>query len=656
MATMSNLQHATSAEGPVPGPYTAVAGVCPFAHDPVQTAEPDPESSEEPQVRIEPHDQLFLPLNKRVVVQYAAGGDGVRELHLYCGPKEVIFDEPELFGFGETLAKHASFIAGSAVQWTIGYDWPRVRELLEQLVAEGVLVHAGEAGDGLSGGGAEGKDQPSPLPPAPSARPRTWDDCEAITRELTGRGLEEGWLELVVPVFRVAHIALDQEGRQVGEANVFPRPLRVEVPTRWRTCIYPGSRYLDDKPMNVSALKAMRAHWNQVMACLLRIRAAYLDRFPLARAGMTVGDIERLSTLVLAVATYPLVKKQDQVANGELHPVLSSMFRVTDGLRMTMHQMLFLPVVEATVSPDTPITAAEIHAYAERNYSFHSVQGVCAGPSGMVDQFLRVLVEGAEAAQFGNVPFDAPVQRALDDMQPAFDYGLLGLQDFAVIFSLWPIMTRTYARTAQVVQDWLGPRTEALERLDAYLREKAEMLRNETFHATEEWRANRERVYADIYQQCAVGLGDPVRQSLPERVSGRLSDIHRAPAEALRAILQQRLGDGSDDGAASSVDWLVDTLMHFFVRTQQTLALATETQQRINALLGRAQPQRPFSAIDVDIHVLLQAEEARRLPHLLDELERLLGFSVAITADTLEISEATRPGPTGMRAEQESPE
>ncbi|HET8745242.1 MAG TPA: hypothetical protein VFM98_06540 [Ramlibacter sp.] len=588
-------------------------------------------------MRIEPHDQLFLPLNKRVVVQYSAGGDGARELHLYCGPKEVIFDEPELFGFGETLAKHASFIAGSAVQWTIGYDWPRVRELLEQLVSEGVLLHGAEAGEGLAGG-PEGKDQPSPLPPAPCARPRTWDECEAITQELTGRPLEEGYLELVVPVFRVGHIALDQDGRQVGEANVFPRPLRVEVPTRWRTCIYPGSRYLDDKPMNVSALKAMRAHWNTAMACLLRIRQAYLERFPSARAVMTVGDVERLSTLVLAVCTYPLVKKQGRVANGELHPVLAAMFRVTDGLRMTSHQMLFLPVVEATLLPDTPITAAEIHAYAERNYSLHSPQGVCAGPTAMIDQFLRVLVEGGDAAQFADVAIPEPVQRALDDMEPAFDYGLLGLQAFAGVFSLWPIMTRTYARMAQLVQDWIGPRSETLEQLDAYLRSKAETLRNETFHATEEWRANRERVYADIYEKCAVGLGDPVRQPMPQRVSGRLSEQHRVPTEALRGILQRRLGDG--EGAdATSVDWLVDTLMHFFVRTQQTLCLCTETQLRINALLGREQPKRPFSAMDVDIHVLLQAEETRRLPHLLDELERLLGFRVAITRETLEISE-----------------
>lgn len=637
MRCMSNPQHAATAEAPGLGPYPAAAGVCPFAPHALPAAEPDEVPSEEPQVRIEPHDQLFLPLNKRVVVQYAAGGDGARELHLYCGPKEVIFDEPELFGFGETLAKHASFIAGSAVQWTSGYDWPRVRELLEQLVAEGVLLHGADAGEGLPTG-PEGKDQPSPLPPAPSERARTWDECEEITRELTGRPLEAGYLELVVPVFRVGHIALDQDGRQVGEANVFPRPLRVEVPTRWRTCIYPGSRYLDDKPMNVSALKAMRAHWNQAMACLLRVRGAYLERFPAARAGMTVGDVERLSTLVLAVATYPLVKKEGRVGNGELHPVLSAMFRVTDGLRMTTHQMLFVPVGEATLSPDMRITAAEIHQYAERNYSLHSPQGVCAGPTAMIDQFLRVLVEGAEQAQFGNVPLDPAVQRAMDDMKPAFDYGLLGLQAHAAVFSLWPIMTRTYARLAQLVEDWIGPRTETLDRLDAYLREKMEVLRNETFHATEEWRANRERVYGDIYEQCAIGLGDPVRQALSDRISGRLTEAHRAKSETLRTILQRHFG-GDEDGEGNSVDWLVDTLMHFFVRTQQVLALATETQQRINSLLGREQPQRPFSATDVDIHVLLQAEEARRLPHLLDELERLLGFRVTITADTLEISD-----------------
>ena len=35
-------------------------------------------------------------------------------------------------------------------------------------------------------------------------------------------------------MFRVAHIALDAEGRQVSEANVFPPALRLDVDTEWR--------------------------------------------------------------------------------------------------------------------------------------------------------------------------------------------------------------------------------------------------------------------------------------------------------------------------------------------------------------------------------------------------------------------------------------
>jgi hypothetical protein len=176
--------------------------------------------------------------------------------------------------------------------------------------------------------------RPSPLPPAETTEARTWLECESITETLAGRPLELGYLELVIPIFRVAHMALDGDGRQVGEANVFPKPLRLDIPTKWRTCIYSGSRFQDERPMNVTALKAIRAHWPQIMTALLRIREAYLERFPHARNGWTVGEIERLATLVLAVPTYQLMRKGG-LQNGELHPALSSMFRVTDGLRMT---------------------------------------------------------------------------------------------------------------------------------------------------------------------------------------------------------------------------------------------------------------------------------------------------------------------------------
>jgi hypothetical protein len=592
-----------------------------------------------PRRSVAPDDELFFPMHKRVITQYSSEPGGASELHLYYGDKEISFDEPELFPFGEQLSRQSHFAAATAASWAPGCDWPRMQELLGQLVDEGILRHA-EPADAMERGARHAAgERPQPLPSAQTTVARSWHDCEAITAELTGRALEPGYLELIVPIFRVSHIALDAEGRQVGEANVFPKPLRLDVPTRWRTCIYDGSRYLDAKPMNVTALKAMRTHWDQIMVALLRVREAYLRRFPKARDGFTLGDVERLSTLVLAVPTYQLMRAEGRVENGALHPALSSMFRVTDGLRMTTHQMLFVPVAEATLAPESPVTSAQIYAYAERNFSFHSAHGVCAGPQAMIEEFLGVLVDGGWTGDAAAVVLDDGVETALADLETAFDYGLRGLQAHAVLFSLWPVMTRTYAQLAAIAQAWSGARTDTVTRLATYLAAKMEILQNETLHATEEWRVNRESVYADIYAQCAAGLGRPVDHTLGEKITPRSGPEHVAAANRLRAILRRQCypKEPMDDHEAER---LVVCLMNFFVQTQAILGLACDIQHGINAILGRAAPRRPLSATDVDVHVLLQGDEARRLPHLISGLEELLGFSAGITRDRIDIRAA----------------
>jgi hypothetical protein len=141
---------------------------------------------------------------------------------------------------------------------------------------------------------------------------------------------------------------VDADQRQVGEANVFPPALRLDVPTKWRTCNLPGSRYQSEQPMNVTAMRVMRAHWPQMMAAMLRVREGYLCRFPEAAGAWTIGHVERLATVVLAVPSYQLMRQQGRIENGDLHPALSSLFRVTDGVRMTMHKMLFVQINEQT--------------------------------------------------------------------------------------------------------------------------------------------------------------------------------------------------------------------------------------------------------------------------------------------------------------------
>lgn len=577
-------------------------------------------------------DELILPKHKRVFVQYVDGENGGRELRLYYGDKEISFDEPELFDFGEGLAKQSRFLAGDATTWGVNYDWPRIQELLEQLIEEGVLRHA-TADDAPEQPLARDLAKPSPLPPAPCAVARTWLEAEAIIPELTGRPLELGYLELVLPLYRIPHVALDGEGRQVGEGNVFPKALRLEVPTEWRTCPHAGSRHQHERPMNVTALKSMRAHWKQMMVALLRVREVYLRRFPQARQGWTVGDLHCLSAFVLSIPTYLMLREQDRVSNGDLHPVLSCMYRVTDGVRMVMHHMLFSEDLEPTLPLHAPMTAAELYAYAERNEIFISDHGVCAGPRAMIEEFLGILMDGNEIEGAASVELPPQVQAAMNDLETVLDYVLHGLQAYSVVFSRWPAMTRTYEQLVPVVAGWSGPLQERLEHSLTFLRTL-------TRQNTEERRLKREQVYVEMFARSVSGLDLP-QETLPERITPVAVGNDAEASARLRTFMQQRFPD------TRAIEDMVDVLMDYFRREQAIVRTASEIQHSINRLLGRKEPSRALTGVDLAIHYRLLeslytaehlASAGGRLPYLADELEQQLGLRVVVTSDAIEVS------------------
>jgi hypothetical protein len=581
-------------------------------------------------------DELIFPYHKRVVVQYLTDASGGRELHLYYGEKEISFDEPELFAFGEGLARCERFLARDAIAWGTGYEWPRIRELLEQLLDEGIL-HRVEAHTSDSVSTHHGP-RPSPLPPAKSTMPRTWFECEAITHELTGRPLELGYLEAIVPIYRVAHIALDAEERQVGEANVFPTALRLDIPTDWRTCPHPGSRFQQDLPMNVTALKSMRAYWKPMMVTLRRIREAYLRRVPQDRHGWTVGSLERLSSLILTVPAYVLMRSHDPVANGQLHPVLSSMYRVTDGVRLTMHYMLFVPIYEPTRAPEAAVTSAEIYAYAERNALFLSDYGVCAGPKAMIDEFLHVLVDGQPIEEEESMVLDPAIEATLADLDSAFDYGFYGLQAQAVVSSLWTTIARTYERLWAILEVWPAEGSEAVRALQERFQSLVTFIRTQTFVQTEEWRASRDRAYADMYEQAAKGLdSEGAGRTLAEYLTPVWEAHHGYAMKQLRVLLGQRLCP-PPARQSPALEELVACLIDYLRQEQAIVRATSAIQQCINDLLGRTPPLRPLTASDLHIYYLLQ-EVNRRPPYLVDELEEKLGLHIVVTANAIELTE-----------------
>lgn len=619
------LPNVTPAAAPAEAPAEACAGRCPM-HGAADAG-------------LQRHDRLALPLHKRAVVQYAEGDGSPRELRLFVADKEISFDDPAMFAFGEALVQQPHFVAEDATRWGSGYRWSTVRDLLSQLVDEGVLrpVAAGE--EPAAPRRADDGARESLLPPAPARAPYSWHDADTVMHELTGRALDPAWLELVIPIFRVAHMALDADGRQVGEANVFPPAARLEVPTRWRECIYAGTRHRSERPMNVTALKSMRAHWGTMMALVLHVRQAFLRRFPEAAAGWTVGHLERLSTCVLALPTWMLMRQPGAVPNGELHPALSSLFRVTDGVRMTMHQMLFVPVGEPALSPDAPMSAAAIHAYAERNYSFHSEHGVCAGPQAMVDEFLAVLVDGRPPRDGLPVTFDAPITDAMQAVESAIDYGLRGLQAYAVVFSLWPRMARSYEALAALVEAWAAEGNAPAARLHGRWQAHVDRLRQATYLGTEERRAHRDHVYGDMLHQCARGLGlGDAGPSLSERLTPRRLAMDAAAEAALQQALLRHFGHPADETARQRLQALHAALMTDLRHTRAVLREAVAVQQGINGLLGRMAPWRALEAADLDLHNRLQGAATRHLPFLIDEWQALLGIAITVTAVSIEIT------------------
>ncbi len=580
---------------------------------------------------IDPGDTLVLPMARNVLMERMEDEHGSPVLTLWYRQQEITFDDPRHFAFGENLASHSRFRAADAAEWgDIG--WGEASAMLTDLVEAGILRFA--TADEVAEARHDNKLRPSPLPSAPMASPRSWVDAESLMLELTGTALDINYLETVVPVFRTGHLFIDRDGRQVGEANVFPMAARIDVPTDWRGCPYAGNRYQTERPMNVTALRAMRQHWRPMMAMLMQIREAYLSRFPEARNGWTVGHVERLSTAVLALPSYMLLRGDLRVANGDLHPALSNLFRVTDGLRMVMHQMLFLPVMETMRAPDAPVSAAEVLAYADRNYSFHSDHGVCAGPRFMIEDFLGVILDGRTPHGGIDAELDPELEAAVRLIDPAIDYAMLGLQAFGTVFALWPSMTRTYEKLHRLLEGQAGAAGEIATRFADHFAN----LSTRSFLANEEWRQHREAVYDDMVAACAFAVSG----HMPEHALSALLKPEAAAASMPRppATLTAAVSARIEEPALAAE--FAATVWQFLRIGQRVVALAEKIQAQTASLLHRPEPAHHLTLAQLNLHNVLMGEDLRSLPFLPAEISNLFGLDIHVDAESIQIS--TRPG------------
>ncbi len=582
--------------------------------------------STSPGVTVAPADLLCIRYRKRLQHTYTEN-DGVRELRIFYGAKEVSFDDERMFPFGARLLEQGAFLAGSAASWGPDYDWDEIKPLLETLLSEGIL-HRGEVAPDLRSSGTV----PGKLPPSACREARSWSaaTCEELTRTLTGHAVEIGYLEAVVPAYRIAHPALDGDGRQVGEANVFPAALRLDLPTDWRTCQYSGSRYRDDNPMNVTALQAMIKHWKPMMATMLRMREAIRARLPRSNEGWTTGDLHTFARVVLSLPAYSLMLRGGSAAPPPLHPVISSLFRITDGIQLTTHDLLFLSA-EKTRSPRARITARELFEFAEHNAMFLSDVGVCAGPKALIEELLAVVFEGTEVHTSAQPELAPEVAELLRQLPEAIDYALLSLQTWALSRSVWVEMARAHQSLLEPLQaapDCPGPARALLEALvDTWPELERERL------ASEDERLVHDEVYADTYDQARAGgrvaFGPPSLVALIE--SARRPD----------PVCTERLRDAFEGGPAALAPSLAQALaepLASYLNVERALVGAVaEVQSAINGLLERPAPLRELTVRDFRAMFMLNPPPISGFPYLLETLERTLGIELCATAREISV-------------------
>jgi hypothetical protein len=388
--------------------------------------------------------------------------------------------------------------------------------------------------------------------------------------------------------------------------------------------------------MNITALKAMIKHWKPMMATLLRVRAALRERLGPSRASWTIGELHVLSGVVLALPAFQLMKRGGSSPPPPLHPVLSSLFRITDGIRMTTSHMLFS--IEHTRRGDEPTTADDVYARAEQHGLLLSPTGVCAGPRHMIDAFLRTVVDGAPIESIEGLALPAEVDELMSELPAAIEYGLRGFQLWNLCFSVWLAMSRAYQALLAIFEPTAGD-DERRARLRARLQADRRPLEKQQIVLDHEQDVHL-NAYAVGYENSWRAQRTPVGPStLAQAIAPASEDaMHRAAAHQLRDRLRTRL---SHVAHPPDVDRIVDALIRYLREEQAVLTVAAEIQASINALLDRAPATRELTVRDLQVFYALN-DGPGHFPYVLDALEDELGIHVECTASAITISDGRR--------------
>jgi hypothetical protein len=551
---------------------------------------------------------LFVPNRRRLTHAMLEGPEGKTALHIFYGAKEIIFREPSMMPFGRSLLTTERFRAEEATSWSgkDPYDWDQVRGMLEALLSEEILKRFEEGQSPVAT-----RAFPKTLGRNPEGRqPETYsahqDTTPAITQRTLGRAMDLNNLEVVLPVHRVAHAALDEDGRQVGENNVNDK-LFLDLPTERRLCNYPGVRYQAYTPINSTALKVMMRRWPEILSLTAQFRAAFLKRVPLRAEQMSAGELQLLSTAMAGAVASVMVRAKDPVPNGKLDGGLSGAIRLIDGVRVTTTTIIRDTKSHHTC--DRPVSGKYIGDYAELHGLFIDNWGVCAGPQVLIDEYMGVLVDGVQAPIDVQPDFAARV----GDLDAGIDYGLHALRNESVVRAYGVLSARLHERLREVAATLPGVPAKLRELLEIPIdREHYPVLRID--HPLRETLQLDLGAAGWLFERAGAGLPKGVLRSIDD-----LRQVELAPW----ADNQRKLS-----GFLQVPEELVLLMTEFFALDRAVLRALTFEQTKLNDRLQRAHG-RPLGSDDV------AAYSRRYTPVLHRVLAEGLGIGIRTDANAV---------------------
>lgn len=185
---------------------------------------------------------------------------------------------------------------------------------------------------------------------------------------------------------------VDTDGRPLREHSA-PLELQKGVPMELIECSYPGSRYKHKNPMNISALRQMTEHWDELISGLLCLRNLYVQSSNKVR----LIDLWRIGMLGEILPQYLTYRAHNPVSHSAMPPFVAAIYKVMIGLNTSIFKLAQTTLLSSPDTVDQEVDPEKLFAFVESDNLLIGVKQVCAGPEGMIRKAIRLLVTGAEA-------------------------------------------------------------------------------------------------------------------------------------------------------------------------------------------------------------------------------------------------------------------